>query len=412
MTRNLLLTITLCLQIIITGAAHGQTLRPHYCLNDRPDTLYHQLHYGISWFHGNQPQQRATCRSGTPGKPNPFFNPHRNHSFILIHGWHPATVAHHWRLNLDPRELTGPDIANMGAAWMGQQSLTRPTWNFGVFYWNQFSDEVPEKKGISGMLNALAVVENKIHHHTGDKTAPIRWKDDKNQLHTSPSQTNMATLFYQQYRDTFQGYHGEIRLAGQSLGAELLLSAAVMIAEHAAEDHIPLPQQIILLDPVFTKQKIPSLSGNTPLHLAEQQITTLKKAGILVIGIRTSLSGDNWFVGSNTRALNKTLFSEITPCPYPVKAIQKRHTTSVWWYLLSYGLSGIPIDDTLPGMKLTSAPYAATDYATLKAIAEHPRYRFTSRRIYNRLHFCSDKTKHFKANIARWKDWQMTIKYK
>lgn len=373
--------------------------------------IYHKLHYGLTWFHGNNPDVQAYCQQFVPGHPNLFFQKFRQNSLIMIHGWSPATVDRHWRINFNANDFHGPDVKNTAAAWLsGTKSAS---WNIGVFYWNQFADEMPASDTVADMVQAVSNAEQKIWRR-GLKPygVGLRWRDDQGVYHPSFIHQNMAQLFYKNYVAAFRGYQGHVRIVGESLGAQLTIAGAMEIDKHHLEDGVPLPTQIVLLDPVFTPVKYPFLNDKTTYDVALKDVIQLKKDGVIVTGFRTSSAGTNAFMRDNTALLNQTVFSNMVPCVYDLYDVQHRHETGVWWYMLSYGLDRVPVDWDSKLSFVSSAPYAGSSLQYLREYMGDDKPMFTSAVAYNNSHFCIGGDDNFLNNIVLWPKWHMSEKPK
>ncbi len=412
----------LCLSFFLTiftsaiFASPGKD-KPIFCGHEdatQQAQTYGKLNYGLAWFEGTDAKQRASCIMTKPDKSNPNFTRRKKHALIFIHGWSPNTVQAHWRFNFDvsdPR-FKGPNIQNTAALWMKGDGNTRQPWNVGIFYWNQFADETPKKKSIKSMINAVAKAEQKIWRNYSGEKKHLTWKDDKGVMHNDGPKKNIAELFYQQYVKQFKGYRGEVRIVGESLGTQVTIAGAMLIDQHHKKDHVPLPQQIVILDPVFTKRN-PYLGNKSMIQQSMKDIAQLEKDGVVVVGYRTSILGHNPFMADNTQLLNMTVFSDLSPCVYKDSDLGHRHLAGTWWYMLSYGLDGVPLKyKKNSDVIVSSAPYANMPISQLKKILDDNKVSFASEMFFDRNNYCQNIDSDFSRDIKEWSDWRVREKLK
>lgn len=188
-----------------------------------------------------------------------FFDPNKP-TMIFIHGDQPMTVLHHKRFDLCFNYLQ-----NNGKRSPMKNTLTAwKNWNVGIFYWSQFADDV-EGKGISAFVDAITHPEMKIY--SANNKAGMRWAYLNQQgkiafcsvsdSHCAQLPMNIAgrplgvrMLAYYSYLNAFpKNYDRPIRIAGQSLGTQLAVQLAGLVADNP---HAPQPSQLTLLDPYFT----------------------------------------------------------------------------------------------------------------------------------------------------------------
>lgn len=321
--------------------------------------IYGNLHYGLHWFHDEITNQGSI--SYCDADPQLYFDPSKKHTMIFVHGFSPYSVKNNTRFNFDANDLAGPNVTDLVAPWLNGTSGDHQPWNVGIFYWNQFADEQPTSLD---MLHPVQTAEAKIWRTDGPGN--MRWRDNQGGVHNYPRNVrqDMAHILANQYLDELTEYArhnptADMRLVGESLGSQLVIHAARIIADQvdAAGSHLPknlIPKQVVVLDPIVTKDG----NDETRLQTLLQDIQYLKQDGVIFSGYRTSDIGLHDEFSDNTRLLKQMAFSEDKPaeCVYPGTAnLKNQHTFAIWWYLLSYTLDRVPVSNA---EQIYSAPFA------------------------------------------------------
>lgn len=188
-----------------------------------------------------------------------FFNPHQP-TLIFIHGNQAGMTSKHKRI-----DFCYSYTLNNGKILPNINTLNHwKHWNMAIFYWTPFADDVPGK-GLRNFIKAITYPEMKIY--SVQNPAGMRWSylNKKGQVQFCiPGKSNCAPLpknqsgqtmsvsdlAYQAYANAFPAnYHQHIRIAGQSLGAQIAIQLTNQVIAHSA---LPKPQELILLDPYFT----------------------------------------------------------------------------------------------------------------------------------------------------------------
>lgn len=187
---------------------------------------WNNLDYGIYWYGlGNKPSKFID------GQPNPYFDPSKP-TIIYIHGWQPEYTL------LKHRESFYFYNEDAADAWI------KAGWNVGVFYWNQFSDEI-------NVLDAEAKI------WTPNGPTGMRWRKADGLYSTENSPNESASqLLYDEYVKAMKGYKGsEIRIAGHSLGSQMAIALTKKLSDNVDLGVISpelLPKRVALLDPYFS----------------------------------------------------------------------------------------------------------------------------------------------------------------
>ncbi len=379
------------------------------------DAIYGHLTFGFHWFSDQLISGKAVSICNQNQSNEKFFDPNKNHMLIFIHGWSPYSTTKGKRFNFNANAINGPDVTDLAAPWLS-------TTNVAVWYWNQFADELPASVSPADVLKATAAAEAKVWRSDGPQG--MRWRNingDYQQaaLGKAPSQIDgsLSQTFADQYISDLTDYaknnsKADIRLVGESLGTQMVIHGASLIAHQVQAGQLPenlIPQQIVLLDPMVTN------ADN--MNTLVSDIQYLKSIGVVISGYRTSDVGVEPGVPNTTQLLKYTAFSDMTPCSYtysgPIPSpgytpqymdylqhIENQHTFGVWWYMLSYTLPGVPVAG-----QADSAPFANMPLADLKARMDDTDTKFVSDNAYNKANnLCGTST----AQMGNeWSQWRM-----
>lgn len=408
----------------------------HESLPMQQDDIYGVLNYGLSWFSNGAPQQAL---SATPlsycdqdrqksyvdqnGQTKYYFSPSKKHTLIFVHGYAPLSSYFMKRFNFDATDIAGPNVNDLVAPWLSGAGGDHQPWNVGVFYWNQLADEQPANifnPTPESVLQSTQVAEAKIWKMNGPDG--MSWRDNQNNLHLATStqvSQNMAQTFANQYiaqlkdyaNQTFpDGSKPDFRLVGESLGSQIVIHGAKLIADQVNDpkNNLPknlIPSQIVLLDPMVSKGV--DDNGRSYMDTLLDDVTNyLKPAGVIFSGYRTTQLGEQPAVADNTDLLNLMAFSDMAPaavCAYPgsdmdMMPMKNRHTFGIWWYLLSYTLPNFP----LSGQPNVSAPFAGMSNGALKDIM-NSSIKYVSDN--GTLHPCAGMPDY--SLTDDWSKWQM-----
>lgn len=298
-------------------------------------SVFDNLDYGIYWY-----QNQLVSQKALPGVANPNYN-NNQPTLIYIHGWQRDKTPLLYRETFDRRSETGI-TQDLIAPWK------QAGWNTGIFYWNQFGDE-PDVRD----------AEAKIWSLYGPKK--MRWrKADGSYVDSNIDQT-AAQLFVSSYKSALSGYTGNnIRLAGHSLGSQMVLVGAKLISDAVDRGEIPanlLPKRIMLLDPAFIGDTRPYLGNETTVALGHDYVEALKLKGVIFESLGTSTVAE----GAETKALmNETAYRELKPWYFGGLDVVGKHMAAVWHYLWEFSTPPRPVMGSTAGAPSASASNATT----------------------------------------------------
>jgi len=232
------------------------------------------LSYGLYWFGKEQANQKFVADEA-----NAYFDPAKP-TLIFAHGWQPYISNELPDFDFDKNDTI--------AAWIDDG------WNVGIFVWNQFADETtgvtPTGSWFTdGPPQGVLDAEAKIWTSNGPKE--MRWRDWSEQLweggYKPGPDKSAGQLFYETYLAALDGYTGTIRLAGHSLGNQMVVRLTKLVddgvdAGDVAEDL--RPARVALLDPYWSPEARDDLSdgpvaGKKTGDVVREYITALKTAG-------------------------------------------------------------------------------------------------------------------------------------
>ncbi len=269
-----------------------------------------------------------------------FFDRNRP-TIIYIPGWNKGSVADKSRERL--RDNTGQ---SMVAYWRNLG------WNVGIFHWNQFSDEL-----------SPADVEGKMYDSEGLEKLTFgnrkNWRRSDGSLTRDVSpDSSMVNIFLEQYynvKSALLGNGKELRLAGHSLGAELMCISMAQATPAAF-----LPDRIALLDPWWTlgkqdgyKNALQKLAAGrkaiewyttTNLQKMSSALDNISNAANLGLSgwalvkkfLDLAIQQANYQMMLSTAAQVslRPKFTDVNPFD-PIGTITNEHKAAVWWYFTS-----------------------------------------------------------------------------
>jgi hypothetical protein len=276
------------------------------------------LSYGIYWFGLDNASQKFVS-----GESNPYFDPARP-TVIFAHGWQPGISATN-PPNFTYAEGGGVNTAN---AWVNEG------WNIGIFYWNQFSDEV-----------AVTDAEAKIWVNDGPQR--MRWrKGDGSYEEAPPGTPSAAELFYQAYVAAMTEHKytgGNIRIAGHSLGSQMAVRLTKLVSDGIAAGDVPrhlLPTRVALLDPYWSIGAKAYLNGKEAGQVVREYVAELLPTGVLFEWYRSSTLTVNPNGDANEELQPMMLYSDMTPGF--VWDDMGKHCAAWNLYFWSYAFAGPP----------------------------------------------------------------------
>jgi hypothetical protein len=310
------------LLILVLAGAVTLSFSPRLSAAYSSDYNPGQLSYGLYWFGAAQ-----TAKKFVSGEVNPYFDSTKP-TLIFAHGWQPnlsysCPPDFQYDVTCDQRDAGSDDTIQ---AWISAG------WNVGIFYWNQFSDEpsVPD-------------AEAKIWTNNGPQQ--MRWRKWTSQwvstYQAAPTGTKSAgELFFEAYVAalTAQDYTGgNIRIAGHSLGNQMVVRLAKLVSDAVDAGTVPqklLPNRVVLLDPYWSTGAKDYLGGKGTGQVVREYVHALIPKGVLFEWYWASnLGGDG-----NDELKRMMLYAEMNPGF--VSDQMSKHQAAVNIYFWSYAFAG------------------------------------------------------------------------
>lgn len=300
---------------VLLGTLLGSVSAVNAATGVFPTSTFNTLDHGLYWFGGGDSWQKAT-----PNQSNAYYSSTKP-TIIYIHGWQKGSSKAQNRETFNRKDAGGPDL-DLAHAWR------TAGYNVGIMYWNQFSDEDEVKDA-----------EAKIWTATGPRA--MRWRNASGAYTTGPTQS-AADLLFQSYKDNLKGYTGgNIRLAGHSLGNQMVIVLGKKISDAVSAGTVSsnlLPKRIALLDPFYSNQAKSYLGNKWVGEVCRTYVSALKTKGVIFEAYRTSLASSSGFIGdSNTDLMKMTAFTELKTSYFNQTQQTEKHNAAVWHYLWSFG---------------------------------------------------------------------------
>lgn len=194
------------------------------------------LDYGLYFVGKKQPDGYVYAEKFIPGRNNNYFIP-MNKTAIWTHGYtFNSTMQNYSRRNLmySSREGTG-------GPWYGHDSaqyMIDDGWNFGIFYWGQFSDEPSDVKNIETKIWSSIKREGGAN----DGNYGMRYRIATSNISAKMIETNnpdfrgpiepLSVEFYKQFLTAMKNNKAEKRLVGHSNGAHLIVPVTWLITKN------------------------------------------------------------------------------------------------------------------------------------------------------------------------------------
>lgn len=320
------------LRLLLCGLAFFLSAIP-LAANAFDRSVFDRLDTGIYWY------RNATAAVKADGS---FPTGHFTNGApvaIYIHGWQNGSTQALRRETFDRPAASAP--VDLTAAWKGAG------WNLGIFYWNQLADEGEVKDA-----------EAKIWSTAGPRK--MRWRKSDGSYVDSGIQQTAAQIFLQNYKDSLRYYTGnEVRLIGHSLGSQMVINGAKLIADAIDRGELParlLPKRIALLDPAFLQDGRPYLGGRWTGEVARDYVDALKARGVIFEALRTSGATSNGLVGdTNNGLMVKTAFRELKPWYFGMFDFGGKHNAAVWHYFWEFAFAPANIVGESGGAPAASA---------------------------------------------------------
>lgn len=337
----LFLTLSLVLSFAIT--AYGAEVDWNF-MN------WNKLDYGIYWYgHGNVPYKFVE------GQQNPAFDPSKP-TVIYIHGWQPFyTMAKH-------RESFFCYDRDSADSWIDAG------WNVGVFYWNQFSDE-------------LSVEDAEAKIWTSNGTRGMRWRKSDGSYSTEGApDMDAASLLYTEYIKAMKGYQGDnIRIVGHSLGSQMAIRLTKMISDNVDMGNITqelLPKRVALLDPYFSNLPKAYLGKKWTGEVAREYVRNLIDTKNIPFELYKSSYLTCGIAGDKNRELEKMCaYSDMRPLFDEFIQQIEKHYAAKYTYFTSYAFD--PPKEYISGAESGnySASSKTSDLRTAQMVG--PTYMWT-----------------------------------
>ncbi|GLS27339.1 hypothetical protein [Marinibactrum halimedae] len=320
------------LPLWLLGIAFVVTSQCTLAIAEFSESTFTDLDYGFYFFGKNDAYEKYQ-----PGQRNRYFDPSKP-TMVYLHGWQNGMVEDMRRETFDTSDIIGaPEGIDLAASWINDG------YNVAIYYWTQFADE-----------SEVQDAEEKIWPQP-ERNNPRRlsWRSYVSQGQTEtnnngPQNTSISELFVEEYLDVFQDA-SNIRLAGHSLGAQLMIVASQQLLDAVnagALNTNALPNRLALLDPFFSNGEKDYLNNRWTGQVARDYADNLKNAGVLIEAYRSSPTTSTIFVGdANNELLQKTAFSELAPWYFWAWQFTEKHVMARWWYLLSYNSSTLNIEN-------------------------------------------------------------------
>ena len=294
------------------------------------------LDYGMYWFGKGDLAQKST-----PDTRSSFYD-RTKPTVIYVHGW--QTMSHLLKkretFNYKKTEPVRGVNVDAADAWIDAG------WNVGIFYWNQFADETD-----------VGQAEDKIW-----KDTVLTWKNCAGKvIPVTPSLGNVSDLLFKTYTEALKDYVGpNIRLAGHSLGSQLVTRLAAKVADAAKAGKLDahlIPKRIALLDPWWSSSKDPKAAHGT---LVRELIAPLKSQQMIFEWYKTSTLAELFKSDLNLELKAMIGQTQIALDYYSTANQVSRHMSAPFVYFLSFkdppppGCSA-PCVDTAPSASVSDA---------------------------------------------------------
>lgn len=215
----------------------GKHEKKNYCTDEvltRFPGWPKELDTSIYWFGANDESEKAT------GQASKFYDPSKP-TLIFIPGWEYETINICWRLTSE----INPDVSDnrriLATAWVEKG------WNFGIFYWDQFSDKM-----------CAMDPETDIWGLHEDDSKGLAWRSydpvtKKEEMRYHTAHKSVGAICADEVRRSMPNFAGpSIRFAGHSLGGQLAIKCAQLLHQESPQGLQPLPSRLALLDPYFS----------------------------------------------------------------------------------------------------------------------------------------------------------------
>lgn len=198
------------------------------------------LDYGVHWFNANNVATKAYDEKNdqTIEVSSNFYDDTKP-TVVYFHGWQSGSAtANYDRGSFNYVNDDGLDI-NTVRAWKEKG------WNVGIFYWDQFADELELKNA-----------EAKIWSVNGNQKMRYQLNDGTFSTLQSPTNSLGKEAFKQLSTLLANNTSNDVRFVGHSLGNQLATYATFLFSEAVDKGQINkaiMPKRLELLDPFWSK---------------------------------------------------------------------------------------------------------------------------------------------------------------
>ncbi|MEX2962039.1 hypothetical protein [Microbulbifer sp. TYP-18] len=290
-----------------------------------PSSIFSQLDFGLYWFSYNNNYCKASS-----GSCSSHYDPTKP-TLIYVHGWQPGTTVDNYRENFYGGDYGGPNV-DTAVSWLNEG------YNVGIFYWNQFADELEVK-----------YAEAKIWVPNGPKNMRYLLSNGIYQNYSTLS--SMSELMSDEIASVMSSFSGSrFVIAGHSLGSQMALTVAEDLTDSVNANSINsnlLPDRVSLLDPFHSNGAKSYLNDRWPGEVTRDIVDKLKANNIAIDAYRSSAATSTIFIGDeNIGLLNKVAFVELKPWYFWAWQQTEKHIAAKWHYLWSHAFSPTDLKDS------------------------------------------------------------------
>ena len=278
------------------------------------------LDYGIYWFNEDDESVKGfnEANNTTINVASEYYDASKP-TFIYFHGWQLGSSED----NYDREGFYFEDgNVNTVKFWKDKG------WNVGIFYWNQFADEIEVKDA-----------EAKIWHaKNGPRRMRYRLSDGSYSELQSPT-SNLAKLAANQINKIVgSNTSGNVRFAGHSLGSQLATNTALTISNRVENGVYPaslMPNRLELLDPFWSADPKSYLGNDWVGERSRDYIDTMiDRNNIAITWYASSLILDIGIGDSNEALKDVVAFQSVRPWYINAIDIPSKHSNvrhSYFW---------------------------------------------------------------------------------
>lgn len=201
-----------------------------------------------------------------------YFNP-SNPTIIHIHGWSMNAISKQdfFSYNFDSHSSKTFNALDI---WKNpNNNIDRANWNMLNFDWTEFADETLPTSAERKMHSADDLTY-KVKTASGVRDVSV----PKSSRYNIPM-AKLAARAICKFLEQHPGYSKQIRLVGNSLGAQMCILITKEISDlvRSRTFDVKVPNRIELLDPFWSQGSKDYISGKWTGELARSHVNTLKK---------------------------------------------------------------------------------------------------------------------------------------